>query len=45
MCIRDSSLSGGRNAVSIVTLTNGTNFMEEYSKGKGKLIMLSLIHI
>jgi hypothetical protein len=35
------SLSGGRNAVSIVTLTNGTNFMEEYSKGKGKLIMFA----
>jgi len=35
------SLSGGKNAVSIVTLTNGTNFMEEYSKGKGKLIMFA----
>ncbi len=35
------SLSGGKNALSIVTLTNGTNFMEEYSRGKGKLIMFA----
>lgn len=35
------SLTGGQNSVSIVTLLNGTNFMEEYSKGKGKLIMFA----
>ncbi len=32
---------GGRNAQSIVTLTNGVNFMEEYSMGKGKLLMFA----
>jgi hypothetical protein len=32
---------GGKNAQSIVTLTNGTNFMEEYSMGKGRLLMFA----
>ncbi|NOS83897.1 MAG: VWA domain-containing protein [Ignavibacteria bacterium] len=32
---------GGKNAQSIVTLTNGTNFMEEYTMGKGRLLMFA----
>ncbi|MEO8514846.1 MAG: hypothetical protein ABI543_14910, partial [Ignavibacteria bacterium] len=36
------ALGGGQNSVSVVTLLNGTNFMVEYSKGKGKLIMFAV---
>lgn len=32
---------GGKNAQNIVTLTNGMNFMAEYSIAKGKLIMFA----
>lgn len=36
------SPGGGKNSASIVTLMNGTNFMAEYSKGKGKIIMFAV---
>ncbi len=36
------AIGGGKNSVTIVTLLNGTNFMVEYSKGKGKLIMFAV---
>lgn len=36
------NLQGGKNSVTAVTLTNGTNFMEEYTKGKGRVIMFAV---
>jgi hypothetical protein len=35
-------LAGGVNSISVVTLTNGKNFLVEYSKGKGKLLMFAV---
>ncbi len=36
------SLGGGNNSSIAVTLMNGSNFMAEYSKGKGKVIMFAV---
>ena len=36
------ALGGGKNSAAIVTLMNGTNFLAEYTKGKGKIIMFAV---
>ncbi len=36
------SPGSGKNSLTAVKLTNGINFMTEYSKGKGKLIMFAV---
>ncbi len=36
------NLSTGQNAISLITLNNEKNFVVEYSKGKGKLIMFAV---
>jgi hypothetical protein len=36
------TLGSGNNSATIVTLLNGTNFMAEYTKGKGRIIMFAV---
>jgi glutaredoxin-related protein len=36
------NLSTGQNAISLITLNNEKNFLVEYSKGKGKLILFAV---
>lgn len=35
-------LAGGMNSIAVVTMTNGKNFMVEYSKGRGRLMMFAV---
>ncbi|MBL8015842.1 MAG: hypothetical protein JNK43_01115, partial [Ignavibacteria bacterium] len=35
-------LAGGMNSIAVVTMTNGKNFMVEYTKGRGRVMMFAV---